>query len=179
VGDKVWLQAKNIKVHQQSAKLGPKQLGPFEVKKVVSHVDYQLALPPALKVHDTFHVDHLSAYKGNAVNGLLPPPPDPVTIEGEEEYEVDHIRDSKLFGRTLKFLVRWKGYGEARTLGNQLRIWIMHHTPYRISIVRIMVLQKNSCTLSRVLALAASYGGHIGQRGRRPLRGGVMSWTRL
>ena len=48
----------------------------------------------------------------NEVNGLLPPPPDPVTIEGEEEYEVDHIRDSKLFGRTLKFLVRWKGYGE-------------------------------------------------------------------
>ncbi len=112
VGDKVWLQAKNIKVHQQSAKLGPKQLGPFEVKKVVSHVDYQLALPPALKVHDTFHVNRLSAYKGNEVNGLLPPPPDPVTIEGEEEYEVDHIRDSKLFGRTLKFLIHWKGYGK-------------------------------------------------------------------
>src|SRR6201996_3735742 len=31
VGDKVWLQAKQIKIHQQSAKLGPKQLGPFEI----------------------------------------------------------------------------------------------------------------------------------------------------
>ncbi len=112
VGDKVWLQAKNIKIHQQSAKLRPKQLGPFTVKKVISHVDYQLALPLALKVHDTFHVNRLSAYKGNEVNGLLPPPLDPVTIKGEEEYEVDHIRDSKLFGRTLKFLVCWKGYGE-------------------------------------------------------------------
>ena len=29
VGDKVWLQAKNIKLHQQSQKLKPKQLGPF------------------------------------------------------------------------------------------------------------------------------------------------------
>ena len=28
VGDKVSLQAKQIKIHQQSAKLGPKQLGP-------------------------------------------------------------------------------------------------------------------------------------------------------
>jgi hypothetical protein len=90
VGEKVWLQAKQIKIHQQSSKLGPKQLGPFTVTKVLSDVDYQLALPPALKVHDVFHVDHLSPYKGNEVNGLEPPPPEPVTIEGEEEYEVDH-----------------------------------------------------------------------------------------
>ena len=55
-------------------------------------------LPPAVKVHDIFHVDRLSPYKGNEVNGLKPPPPEPVTIEGEEEYEVDHIRDSKMFG---------------------------------------------------------------------------------
>jgi len=112
VGDKVWLQAKQIKIHQQSAKLGPKQLGPFEVIEVRSDVDYKLALPPALRVHDVFHVDRLSPYRGNEVNGEVPPPPDPVTIEGEEEYEVDHIRDSKMFGRTLKYLVRWTGYGE-------------------------------------------------------------------
>jgi hypothetical protein len=112
VGDKVWLQAKQIKVHQQSAKLGPKQLGPFEVTEVTSDVDYKLALPPALRIHDVFHVDRLSPYKGNEVNGQVPPPPEPVTVEGEEEYEVDHIRDSKLFGHTLKYLVRWTGYGE-------------------------------------------------------------------
>ena len=34
LGDKVWLQAKQIKIHQQSAKLGPRQLGPFEVTEV-------------------------------------------------------------------------------------------------------------------------------------------------
>ena len=112
VGEKVWLQAKQINIHQQSSKLGPKQLGPFTVTKVLSDVDYQLALPPALKVQDVFHVDHLSPYKGNEVNGLEPPPPEPITIKGEEEYEVDHIRDSKMFGKTLKYLVRWTGYGE-------------------------------------------------------------------
>jgi hypothetical protein len=112
VRDKVWLQAKQIKVHQQSAKLGPKQLGPFKVTEVRSDVDYKLALPPALRIHNVFHVDRLSPYKGNEVNGQVPPPPEPVTVEGEEEYEVDHIRDSKLFGRTLKYLVRWTGYGE-------------------------------------------------------------------
>ncbi len=114
VGDKVWLQARKIKIHQQSAKLGPKQLGPFPIKKIVSHVDNQPDLPPALKVHNVFHVDQLSAYRGNEVNRLMPPPPEPVTVEGEEQYEVDHIRDSKLFDHTLKFLIQWKGYGEGK-----------------------------------------------------------------
>ena len=35
VGDKVWLQAKEIKIHVPSWKLGPKQLGPFEVTEVI------------------------------------------------------------------------------------------------------------------------------------------------
>jgi hypothetical protein len=112
VGDKVWLQAKQIKVHQQSAKLGPKQLGPFTITEVKSDVDYRLDLPPVLKIHNVFHVDRLSPYKGNNINGLLPPPPEPVTVDSEEEYEVNHVRDSKVFGCTLKYLIRWKGYGE-------------------------------------------------------------------
>ena len=112
VGDHIWLQAKQIKIHQQSAKLGPKHLGPFEVTEVISDVNYRLALPPALHLHDVFHVNQLSPYKGNEVNSLIPPPPNPVTIDGEEEYEVDHIRDSKMFGHTLKYLICWKGYGE-------------------------------------------------------------------
>ena len=75
-------------------------------------MDYRLKIPPALRIHDVFHINRLSLYKGNEVNGLEPPPPEPVTVNGEEEYEVDHIRDSKMFGRTLKYLVHWKGYGE-------------------------------------------------------------------
>ena len=98
-------QSKFIKIHQQSAKLGSKQLGSFEITEVISDVDYRLALPPALKIHDVFHVNCLSPYKGNDVNGLTPSPPDPVTVHGKEEYEVDHIRDSELFGHTLKYLV--------------------------------------------------------------------------
>ena len=112
VRDKVWLQAKEIKIHVPSRKLGPKQLGPFEVTEVISKVDYRLKLPPVLKLHDVFHVDRLSPYRGSEVNGLLPPPPEPMEVEGEEEYEVDHVRDACMFGKTLKFLVRWKGYGK-------------------------------------------------------------------
>ena len=112
VGDMVWLQSKNVKVHQESQKPGPKQLGPFAVTEVLSDLDYRLQLPPALKLHDVFHIDCLSPWKGNDINGLQPPPPGPLTVQGEEEYEVSHICDVRKFGRTLKALVRWKGYGE-------------------------------------------------------------------
>ena len=64
-------------------------------------------------MHPTFHVNRLSPWKGNEVNGLLPPPPEPIEVEGEEEYEVDEIRDSRMYRRQLQYLVRWKGYGEA------------------------------------------------------------------
>lgn len=89
IGDKVWLNSKNIKIHQASDKLSPPQLSPYEIIKRVGELAYKLKLPVALKIHPVFHIDRLSPYKGNTVNGLLPPPPEPVQVSGEEEYEVD------------------------------------------------------------------------------------------
>ena len=111
IGDKVWLDAKNIKIHQESIKLGPKRLGPFEVVGRVGELDYRLKLPAGLKVHDVFHVDRLSPWKGNEVNGQEPKAPPPIEVDGEEEYEVDQILDSRFYRRQLQYLVRWEGYG--------------------------------------------------------------------
>jgi hypothetical protein len=109
-GDKVWLDAKDIKVHQPSKKLGPKRLGPFTVVKRVGNLNYRLALSPLLKLHDVFHIDHLSPWKGNKVNDELPPPPAPIKINNREEYEVKAILDSCSFRQQLQYLVQWKGY---------------------------------------------------------------------
>jgi hypothetical protein len=47
----------------------------------------------------------------------LPPyqeeePPSPVMVEGEEEYKVKWVDDSRLFQRELQYLVKWRGYDE-------------------------------------------------------------------
>jgi hypothetical protein len=43
--------------------------------------------------------------------GRRPNPPPPVIApEGEEEYEVEKILNSRKVGRQLQDLIRWKGY---------------------------------------------------------------------
>lgn len=40
IGDKVWLNANKVQVHQASRKLGPKQLGPYEVTEKLGDRGY-------------------------------------------------------------------------------------------------------------------------------------------
>ena len=111
VGERVWLDAKPIQI-KGVRKLTARKLGPYKVIKQISPVNYELDLPKDLRVHPVFHIDRLSPWKGNEVNGKLPPPPEPVEVEGEEEYEVEEVLDSKVVGKGLRYLVKWKGYDE-------------------------------------------------------------------
>ena len=45
VGDMVMLQAKDVKIHQPSPKLGPRQLGPFKILERIGDLDFKLELP--------------------------------------------------------------------------------------------------------------------------------------
>lgn len=94
VGQPVWLSVEKLKIRRKSNKLGVKYLGPFEVvEKTRAHM-YCLELPYWMQIHDNIHVDRLSPWKGNDINGEVPPPLEPEIIEGEEEYEVEAILDS-------------------------------------------------------------------------------------
>ena len=46
----------------------------------------------------------------NSIPDRVQPPPPPISVEGETEYEIDRILDKKISRNRLKFLVRWKGY---------------------------------------------------------------------
>lgn len=134
VGDMVRLAAKDIKLKQPSPKLGPCQLGPFKVLERVGELGYHLELPDWLHIHPVLHVDRLSPWQDN---GVAQAPPPPLVVEGEEEYEVDRILDSKYAGRGLRYLVAWKGYGPehnswepASNLRNSLDIVAEFHTTH-------------------------------------------------
>ncbi len=73
---------------------------------------YQLQLPDQWQIHPVFHVDLLTPYKETATYGSNYTRPPPDLINGEEEYEVERVIDSRQFGRgrQVQYLVKWKGY---------------------------------------------------------------------
>ena len=97
-GDRVWLEGKNLKLPYQNLKLAPKRFGPFRVTRVISPVAYQLDLPPSWTIHDVFHASLLSPYHETKQYGANFPRPPPDVIDGEEEYEVEAIRNHRRFG---------------------------------------------------------------------------------
>lgn len=51
VGEKVWLDAKNLKVDRPTRKLSDKRLGPYPVLEKISDLNYKLKLPKTVPVH--------------------------------------------------------------------------------------------------------------------------------
>src|SRR6266404_4513402 len=111
-GEQVWLEGRNIHTSHPTAKLAPKRYGPFPITKVLGPVTYQLRLPEQWNIHPVFHVDLLTPYKETEFHGCNFERPLPDIVEGEEEYEVERILDSRRFGRghQVQYLVHWKGY---------------------------------------------------------------------
>ena len=110
VGDKVWLEATNLRLQYPSRKLAPRQQGPFKVSQVLSPIVYCLQLPSMWKIHDVFHASLLSPYKQTNAHGpnFSTPPPD--LIGSEEEYKVETIISHKGPPGRRKYLTAWKGY---------------------------------------------------------------------
>jgi hypothetical protein len=81
----------------------------------LSPITYELRLPVQWKLHPVFHVDLLTPYHETEFHGTNYDKPPPDLINGQEEYEVEHIVASRRFGRgrKLQYLVKWKGYPDA------------------------------------------------------------------
>jgi hypothetical protein len=112
IGDHVWLDARNTSTTQPRKKLDWKGIGPYEVVEVIIPWAFRIKLPHQLRIHD---VQPIFCPENSADNPLplqhykTPPP---VIVEGEEQYEVEGIEDSRLFQHQLQYLVKWKGYNE-------------------------------------------------------------------
>ena len=111
-GDLVWLEGQNLCLSQPTPKLAPRHHGPFKVIQVMSPVNYHLELPTQWSIHPVFHIDLLTPYCETITHGPNYQHPPPNLVDNEEEYEVEKILDSQLFGRCKQpqYLVQWKGY---------------------------------------------------------------------
>ena len=113
VRDQVWLDAKNLQQLQPSWKLSHRRLGPYKVKRVLGELNYELDLPPSMKIHPLFYVGLLQPAPLTNIPGRQFPQPPPVLIQEQEEYEVESILDSRIYRGNLQYLIKWKGYSHA------------------------------------------------------------------
>ncbi|CEL54850.1 hypothetical protein RSOLAG1IB_11795 [Rhizoctonia solani AG-1 IB] len=110
IGEEAWLDAKNVNLKTRSDKLTERRLGPFKVTEKISDQAYRLELPETMRIHNIFYVGLLSKVKQNELQAWENRPP-PITVDGEEEYKVKGIMDSRETKGKWEYLVKWKGYG--------------------------------------------------------------------
>jgi len=111
-GDKVFLDTSDIQTTRPSQKLSHRRLGPFVVERRIRPIAYRLKLPYWMKqLHPVFNVVKLTLAPDDPIMGhktedhLLP-----IVIDGEAEWEVEEILDSRWHRRRFQYLIKWKGY---------------------------------------------------------------------
>jgi len=98
-----------------SKKLSEKNLGPFEIIAHPGTHSFTLHLLDSMKsIHHIFHVSQLEPTVSNTIPNHIQAPPPPVEIDGEPEYGISEILDSKLdcWRRhcQLLYLIWWSRY---------------------------------------------------------------------
>ncbi|CAJ0966812.1 unnamed protein product [Ranitomeya imitator] len=110
VGDLVWLSSRYVPMKVSSPKFKPRFFGTYKISEVFNPVSFRLTLPASFAIHNVFHRLLLRRYVAPVVPSIDPPAP--VLVEGELEYVVEKILDSRISRRKLQYLVKWKGYGQ-------------------------------------------------------------------
>ena len=113
LGDKVWLEGRNLTTTHPTAKLAPRHYRPFPITHVISRTSYQLKLPPQWKIHDVFHATLLTPYKETTLNGKQNQEPTPELVDGQPEWEVEQVLSVRQHQHQVQYLIRWKGFSEA------------------------------------------------------------------
>ena len=73
----------------------------------------RLKLPPTFGIHDVISIAHLEPApkpKDDPFDRRKDHEPEPLIVEGSEEYEVERILKSAKKRGKMRYLVRWKGY---------------------------------------------------------------------
>jgi len=112
-GDKVFLDVSDIRTTCPSQKLSHRRLGPFVIEWQIGPMAYCLRLPHWMKqLHPVFNVVKLTLAPDDLITGQKTKGhPPPIVIDGEPEWKVEEILDSRWHWRRFQYLIKWKGYG--------------------------------------------------------------------
>jgi hypothetical protein len=114
IGDKAFIKAEFIQTTRPSKKLSEKFLGPYEIISQVGSLSFTLRLPDSMYgIHPVFPVIRLEPETPNTIPNPIQSPLPLVDINGEQEYVIAQVLDSKVNQPRkckLLYLVKWSRY---------------------------------------------------------------------
>ena len=110
VGNLVLLSTKDLKYQMAGRhieKFTECFVGPYKMKAIIFSNIIELDLPSTIRIHLVVNVSQVWQYKSQ-VEGQRKETPQPVVIEGEEEWEVEKIMNKRKIQERDKYLIWWK-----------------------------------------------------------------------
>jgi chromodomain-containing protein len=115
IGDYVMVTTKHWNLRRPTRKLAEQSVGPFRIMERVGNA-YKLDLPDSIKVHPVFAPEKLRrATKLKPLDGQTIDPQPPVTVDGQDEWEVERILAVRLVRKKLLYRVKWVGHDDDLT----------------------------------------------------------------
>ena len=165
-GDKVWLSLQNYSSDRPMKKLDHKWAGPFAVTKVISPAAIKLRLSARERnIHPVVSVSIVRPYIPDEVaERPQPSQPGPLTVDGQEEYEVEEILDSRFRWGKLWYLVKFVGWSHSDNM------WLPHAEVHAPAAVEEFHLQHPDAPHSSPTPAQSSSRPLRRRRGPTPLR---------
>ncbi len=111
IEERVYLRTNNIHVKQWSKKLNNKSIKPFEVKRNIKELSYELDLLKEMQIHSVFH-----AFMLQCCNQFIPLQTSETSVKPDEEYQVENILRKRMISRKTHYLVKWKEYNTSENM---------------------------------------------------------------
>ncbi len=101
IEERVYLRTNNIHVKQRSRKLNNKSIKPFEIKRNIKGLSYELDLPKKMQIHSVFH-----AFMLQCCNQFIPLQTIKTFVKLNEEYQVKNILKQRMISGKTHYLVK-------------------------------------------------------------------------
>ena len=105
---------RNRGTRRPSQKLDHKKAGSFRITKVFGNRAFRVQLPEGSQQHPIFHVQLLEPYRVSREESQSERPPTPEPIDGEVNYVIPEIiesrRDNRKKEKPVEYFIIWEGY---------------------------------------------------------------------
>ena len=106
----VWFIPRNVQTTRPCKQLDYKKIALFKVLAKIEPSTYKLDFPDTKKIHHTIHISLLERYEDNRLLSQTQECPPRIIIEGEPEYKLEEIIDTRLYYGKLQYPTKWPGY---------------------------------------------------------------------